>query len=100
MSDGIKAIINRALDTQEVLLQSAIDRSKGDDTPIFGQDGQLDSMALVSLVVEIEEIIETELSVRLILASERAMSVHRSPFSTIGSLAKYVSGLMAETSDA
>lgn len=51
-------------------------------TPLFGEGGVLDSMALVHLIADIEETISERLGKPLILADERAMSARNSPFRT------------------
>jgi len=64
------------------------------DTVLFGNKGILDSMALVSLITDLEEKIEKEFDVPITLADERAMSEKRSPFRTVASLAEYISRLI------
>lgn len=66
----------------------------GSETPLFGQDGILDSLALVSLVVSMEQAIEDRFGVSVSLADEKAMSQKNSPYRTIGSLADYASRLI------
>ncbi len=66
------------------------------DTGLFGSDGLLDSMGLVSLVVAVEEAIEDQYGVSISLADQRAMSQKRSPFRSIGSLAEYAGRLIDE----
>lgn len=75
-------------------LDKKIDISEGEQTRLFGGNGQLDSLALVSLIVNIEEAIETELGVSLILADEKAMSRRTSPFSRISNLIDYIEELI------
>jgi D-alanine--poly(phosphoribitol) ligase subunit 2 len=60
-----------------------------DKTPLFGQEGILDSLGLVTLVVAVEQAIEDEFGVSISLADEKAMSQRHSPYRTIGSLAEY-----------
>jgi acyl carrier protein len=62
----------------------------GPSTRLFGRDAPLDSLGLVSVVMEIEERLEEEKGVRVTLADERAMSRRASPFRTLGSLVDYV----------
>src|SRR5213596_2558331 len=73
-----------------VALPATID----DDTPLFGREGFLDSMALVSLVVAVEQAIEDELGVSVSLADDRALSQRNSPYRTVGSLAEYAARLL------
>lgn len=64
------------------------------ETPLFGRDGILDSVGLVSLVVAVEQAIEDECGVSLSLADEQAMSQRQSPYRTVRSLAEYASRLL------
>jgi acyl carrier protein len=65
-------------------------------TRLIGRQGLLDSLALVSLVIAVEEALEDEFGLSVSLADERAMSQIRSPFRSIGTLAEYVSLLIEE----
>jgi acyl carrier protein len=64
------------------------------DTPLFGRQGILDSLALVTLVVAIEQEIERAFGVTVSLADEKAMSQSSSPYRTVGALAGYAAGLI------
>ena len=69
---------------------------KSTKTVLFGKDGNLDSLGLVSLLVIIEQNIEDEFDVSITIADERAMSQKHSPFRTIGTLADYIDMLLKE----
>lgn len=58
-------------------------------TALFGAEGFLDSMALVTLVVALEQGIEEKFGVSVTLADAAAMSQERSPYRTIQALAEY-----------
>jgi len=60
-------------------------------TTLFGGDGFLDSMSLVTLIVVIEKAIEEKFGRSVSLADPGAMSQEHSPYRTIGSLAAYIS---------
>lgn len=64
----------------------------GADTRLFGKDGLLDSMALVSLVMSLEQEIAERFGAEIALADEKALSQKHSPFRTIGSLVSYANG--------
>jgi len=66
----------------------------GEDTLLMGEGSGVDSIGLVSLIVEIETRISEELSVDLVLADDRAMSLRRSPFRRVGDLTDHVVGLL------
>ena len=69
---------------------------KSPKTVLFGNEGVLDSLGLVNLVIAIEQNIEDEYGISLALADERAMSQKHSPFRTIGSLVDYIEILLEE----
>jgi len=64
------------------------------ETPLFGREGFLDSLGLVTLMVAVEQAIEDELGVSVSLADERALSQRTSPYRTVGTLADYASTLI------
>jgi len=63
----------------------------GPDTPLFGDDGALDSVGLVSLVVGVEQALEERFGAVVSLADEKALSQRHSPYRTVESLAEYAS---------
>ena len=67
-----------------------------ESTSLFGEDGILDSMGLVNLVVNLEERIHEEYNIIVTLADERAMSRTESPFRSIRTLAAYIDELIKE----
>ena len=69
-------------------------RQLTEESALFGKDGILDSIGLVSLVVAIEQAIEDQYDTSISLADERALSQKRSPYKTIGSLAEYATRLL------
>ncbi len=68
----------------------------GPDTVLFGEGGVLDSLALVSLIADLEVAVEERLGVPVTLADERAMSRRRSPFRTAGTLTEFVEEVVGE----
>jgi acyl carrier protein len=61
-----------------------------DDTVIVGPGAVLDSLAVVSLIVEVEQALEMKHDVTVTLASDKAMSAKNSPFRSVGVLADHV----------
>lgn len=55
MRERIVEIILAAIDRENELRDAPVDVSAGEDTQLYGLAGQVDSMGLVSLVVEVEE---------------------------------------------
>jgi acyl carrier protein len=94
MNQTISQIIQTALDAQAPLLSVPIDTSQGEATPLFGPGSVLDSLGLVTLILNIEEMVEMQMGVAITIVSEKAMSAYRSPFATIGSLAEFITSLI------
>jgi acyl carrier protein len=57
---------------------------------LIGDSSPLDSMGLVSLIVEVEESINDDFDVELVLASEKAMSARTSPFINLETLIIFI----------
>lgn len=66
------------------------------DTRLFGLDGLLDSIGLVSFVIDVEEQVNERFGCALTVVDDQAMSQERSPFRTIGSLTDYILELINE----
>ena len=64
------------------------------DAPLFGNGGQLDSMGLVTLIIDIEEALG-DAGYNVTLTSERAMSRAQSPFKDVPSLVSYIQHRLA-----
>ena len=65
------------------------------DTVLAGADGIFDSMALVGVVLEIEQRVTDRIGRAVSLVDERAMSQQRSPFRTVRSITSYLVTLLA-----
>jgi D-alanine--poly(phosphoribitol) ligase subunit 2 len=90
----IVQLIGRIADEFNEQLEFKIAVNTGREAPLFGHNGVLDSLGLVSFVVAVEQAIEIEIGVSLTLADEKAMSMRHSPFRTVGSLADYIEDLL------
>ena len=70
--------------------------AKEKSTQLFGEDGVLDSLEVVNLIVALEQRIQSDLDFAITLADEKAMSQKRNPFRSIESLADYAIMLIKE----
>lgn len=66
-----------------------IDGGLSEESILFGRDGVLDSMGLVTLIIAVEQAIEDRYDANAGLADEKAMSQEKSPYRTVASLADY-----------
>jgi acyl carrier protein len=96
MIDKIEGIVIETLkELNEELKNPALDHPTS-HTPLFGPQGSLDSLALVTLIRDVEEFISEEFEKDIILADERAMSQKLSPFRSVKALAGYIDRLLKE----
>lgn len=63
---------------------------------LIGRQAVLDSLGLVTLVVDLEQRLEEEYGIALVLVDEHAMSQKTSPFRTVESLTEYICLLIEE----
>ncbi len=84
-------IINLIIETADELGEDEIGVADklSEDTLLFGKEGALDSMGLVTLIVAVEQAIEDRFEQTATLADEKAMSQANSPYRSVGSLADY-----------
>lgn len=59
-------------------------------TPILGNESDLDSMAVVHLIVDLEGALQERFELNWILADERALSRKRSPFRNVTDLVEFI----------
>jgi len=77
-------------------LRDAVDQNGSDasgvseETVIVGPGAVIDSIGVVSLIVDIEQRLEMDYQVSLTLANDRAMSQRNSPFRTAGILVDHI----------
>jgi acyl carrier protein len=66
------------------------------NTRLFGADAVLDSLSLVSVIVDVESDVSDALGRGIALTDDRAMSQEISPFSDVQALTDYIMLLVTE----
>ncbi|XAK03156.1 hypothetical protein AAID96_03440 [Campylobacter coli] len=94
MQEKIQNIIFHSLKNLADELENDNLKNPGLETKIYGIDGNLDSLALVSLVSDLEETLNEEFQKEIILANERTMSGRNSPFKDVKTLVAYIEDLL------
>lgn len=84
--DLLLTVLKSSLDE----IDGRVDLAEGENIKLFGGEGLLDSIGLVSYIVEVEEKLEDEFGVSVVLANEKAMSRRTSPFARISYLAEFI----------
>ena len=86
----ILTIIFEALGELNDALESSERLALSPETLLYGEDGQLDSLQLVELLICSEQRLEDEFGVSMTLADERALARTTSPFRSVATLVDYV----------
>lgn len=73
--------------------------AKLEETRLYGEGASLDSLGLVTLIVEAESFINDQFHCNITIADDRAFSEKNSPFLSVGSLADYITKLLNEESE-
>jgi acyl carrier protein len=94
--DAVLQVIFKALENLNQELEPAARVEINDKTPLFGADATLDSLSLVSVIVDVETELTLEWDAPVSLTDDRAMSREVSPFTDVGALADYVVELLLE----
>jgi len=68
---------------------------KDPSTPLLDSEGGIDSLALVNLVVALEQAVYDETEKSITIADESIYSSPDSPFRTLGSLAQHLDKMLA-----
>lgn len=68
----------------------------GPDTCLFGEGSALDSLSLVSVIVDLETSVSDEFGKAVSLTDDRAMSRDPVPFTDVTSLKNYLLELLSE----
>ena len=91
--------VNRELVTATILktLNDVVDTLPEDQkfvpdesTKLFGPGSTIDSLTLVSFIVELESVFSSEHNVDIVLTDDRAMTREKSPFDSVNDLSEYI----------
>lgn len=94
--DQITQAVYAAVDELNEQLPKGVRVTKSLEAPMYGPGGNLESIDLVNLIIEVEEKVKEAFGVSITIADDRAVSAQNSPFVTLGSLTDYVAGLIEE----
>ena len=86
----VESLIGACLEQLRIDLALPDLESISPSTPLLGEGSDLDSMAIVHLIVDLEHRLHEQFGKNWILADERALSRSRSPFRSIGDLREFI----------
>ena len=64
------------------------------ESPLSGIHGTFDSMALVNLILEVEDTINVKFNTNIMIVDEKALAKENSPFKTVAAFVNYVAELV------
>jgi len=88
-----KLIEKIVISTVQELVDSFTDEDKfsvSKETILFGQGSEIDSLSLVSVIVDLEDIISENYGIDISLTDDNAMTREISPFDDISNLIDYI----------
>ena len=94
MQEKIEKIIIDTLKELNEELENDSFINPNSKTKLYGGNGAMDSLALVSFIADLEDKISDEFEKDIVLADEKAMSAKTSPFRNIESLTSYIKSLL------
>lgn len=94
MQEKIHAIIKEAVAELNEQLDENRKLEFSNDVRLIGRASAIDSMDFVTLVTIIEELVADKLGKSIRIVSDRAFSMERSPFQSIGTLTDFVTELV------
>jgi len=95
--DKILSAVYQALERSNALREPEQQLVCAEETTLYGSQGGLDSLGLVSLLLDVEEAVNAHTGACMVLADARAMAQQRNPFRDVRSLADYVVVRLKET---
>jgi acyl carrier protein len=92
----VEAVIYKAIEALNAERGPADQIARSAETTLFGVDSQIESLGLVSLIVDVETTLNAEHGLAVSLADDRALARAASPYATVASLRDYVMELARE----
>lgn len=94
--DTILETIYLAIEVLDEALEEGHKLELSEETILYGPGAVLNSMALVRLIVEVEQILFENFDVEVSLIDEKALSQKKSPFRRVKSLVDYIYSNLGE----
>lgn len=91
---GVRDLVLGCLEEVLAEREGTADAGLGPTTRLVGPGSVLDSLGLVTLIVDVEDRLRSDHGVSVTLADDRAMSRTKSPFLTVHSLTEYINSLL------
>lgn len=94
MKNLAKQIIDEAIDEVNLNQDASSQIDKSLDTPLLSDGSNVDSLALVRLLLEVERLVEEKTGKSVVVVDEAAFEAEQSPFATVGTLLRHIETLL------
>lgn len=94
--DDVQRTVFRALENLNAELPQGSKVPISVETPLLGERAPLDSLSLVSVIVDVETGLADQFGYAVSLTDDRALSQEVSPFTNVGALVSYIMILLNE----
>ena len=88
-------VINQVTELNDTLPEDQ-QFSVSNETVLFGDNSKIDSLSLVSVIVDLEGVFSSEYDFDISLTDDRAMTREISPFDNVASLVDYIHEIISE----
>jgi acyl carrier protein len=93
---AVEAMIIDAINALNEDIDGPATIAAGPDTVLFGERAEIDSLSLVSVIVDVETALLNDHGIELALVDDRALSRDASPFTDVQALKAHVLELVRE----
>ena len=90
----VQSVVFRALESLNAEMPPGSEVPVSVETQLMGERAPLDSLSLVSVIVDVETGIEEEFGRVVSLTDDRALSQEVSPFTNVSALVSYIMSLL------
>lgn len=95
MKNLAQQIIGEAIDEINADQEFSGQIDKSADTPLLSANSNVDSLALVRLLIAVERMVEEKTGKSVVVVDESAFESEESPFATVGALVRHIENLLA-----
>jgi acyl carrier protein len=89
LHNNTRELVYEAIDQVNAGLQDEPPITKSDDAMLLSEEGKIDSLTFVNLVIALEGVIQQETGKTIVLVDDSAFDGEENHFETVGSLVSY-----------
>ncbi len=94
MRNLAKQIVDEAIDEVNLDQDAPSQIAKSSETALLSDSSNVDSLALVKLLIAVERLVEERTGKVVVVVDEAAFEAEQSPFGTVGTLTNHIEALL------